>query len=135
MGKKLGRRARRGYTLVEALIVISIIGILSTVAVPLLLDSRCRSLDEKARQTVRMVVSAQAAYQTTFGSFGTFTDLATADPPFLDQRFASGTGMMGNALEIDLAVLDGGEAFEVITDNQGGYTDFMADESMEIEAL
>jgi prepilin-type N-terminal cleavage/methylation domain-containing protein len=135
MGKLFCRRARRGYSLVETLMVIAIIGIIASVAIPLLMDSRCRSLDEKARQTVRVVVSAQAAYQTNVGRFGTLDELANANPPYLDKRFATGSGVMGNDLVIDCSVDSNGDKFEVVTDNVGGYTDFAADERMDIESL
>ena len=36
MGKIFGRRARRGYSLVEMLMVISVIGIVASIAIPLL---------------------------------------------------------------------------------------------------
>ncbi len=126
--------ARRGFSLIELLIVIAVIGIIATIAIPILMETRRKSLDEKARQCVRIVLSAQQAFYASEGRFGDFTELAGANPPFLDDRFASGTGIMGHGLELDLQLTNGGNGFQVSTDNPAGHFDYSADESMEIVA-
>ena len=129
------RRRRTGFSFIELLIVIVIIGIIATVAVPIILAARQRSLDEKARQSLRNVCSAQQAYHTRIGTFGTLDQLATSSPPFLDSRFTSGTGLLGNGLTITVVINLGGQGFTATANNPGGSRDFEADESMEIREI
>ncbi|MCC7477192.1 prepilin-type N-terminal cleavage/methylation domain-containing protein [bacterium] len=130
--KERGAAGRQGFSLIELLIVIAVIGIIATIAIPILMETRRNSLDEKARQCVRIVLSAQQAFYASEGRFGDFTELASSTPPYLDSRFASGTGLMGNNVELDLQLTGGGSGFIVNASNPAGHFDYSADESMEI---
>ena len=53
---------QKGFSLVELLVVVAIIGILSTIAVPQYSEYRKRAYDSAARSDVRNIITAQEMY-------------------------------------------------------------------------
>jgi type IV pilus assembly protein PilA len=59
---KLTKKDREGFTLIELMIVIAIIGILSAIAIPQFNSYRGRSFDSAATAVLRNATTAQEAY-------------------------------------------------------------------------
>ena len=67
----------KGFSLIELLIVVAIIGIIAAIAIPNLLKSRQAANEAAAISAVRTVGTAQATYQSTTGN-GAFSSTLSA---------------------------------------------------------
>lgn len=91
--RRAKRRLENGFSLIELLIAITIIGIMAAVAIPNLLRYLKHSRETAAIETLQNIHKSQAQFNGTRGRFATLKELA--DDDLLEKSYASGLPING----------------------------------------
>ncbi len=126
----LKRSSDLGFSLVELLIVVLIIGIIAQMAIPHLLQSKLAANEASAITTVRSVLNAETLYVTTVGS-GKYGTMATLVSGLLVDSVVGSSTKDGYIFSISLGPADTTFAIDARPTgyNNSGIRSFYSDET------
>ena len=116
------RLGRKGFTLVEIMIVVAIIILLAAIAIPNLLRARHNANEAAAIASCRTLSTALESYraaQTSPAYPATLRDIgpAVATPPYIDATLAAGTKQ---GYTYSLSGVTGGTAYQIVASPTAG---------------
>jgi|SaaInl7_100m_RNA_FD_contig_51_467945_length_658_multi_8_in_0_out_0_1 type IV pilus assembly protein PilA len=122
-------RIARGFTLIELMIVVAIIGILAAIAIPNFVKFQCRSKRSEAKTNLKGLYVAMESYRGLNDSYVTLTEAQTTDQATNLIGFTS----QGTKQRYNYSSITGGEGISIwFTATGRGHQDAVSNDTWQI---
>ena len=74
----MNKNSQKGFSLIELLVVITIVGIIASIGVPLYMKAKYAAENSAALRGIRVLSQAQISYFTQYGRYARLNELNTA---------------------------------------------------------
>ena len=115
-------KKENGFSLLELLIVVAIILIIATIAIPSLLRSRQSANESHAVANLRTLNTAEVQYVSTYQVYGGVSDMIAVG--LLDDRYTTGSSGYSYAVELSGTSLDYTARADALSANSGRFDYF-----------
>jgi type IV pilus assembly protein PilA len=89
--------SRKGFTLIELMIVVAIIGILAAIAIPNFLKYQARAKTSEAKANLKGIFTSELAYYSENNQYGSLAGINY--PPIGSIRYSYSVGLVANTAE------------------------------------